>query len=343
VTAADGDRHRRLARSRAYALLGDLLRRGLRPEHLAVVGEIGELARVLRLPFDEDAEGAAHYALFGHEVFPFESAFVALDGQLGGAAAAAVQRRYVAAGFAPDAASDAPDHVGHELAFLGYLSRLEHASSGTPARAGLWRGALASFLDAHLLAWLPALSTAVRMRAEPFWAAVVELALNLAVSHRAELAGDEAVGAEWGSALPLEPPPLPDLEDSTTSVRDVARALLVPARSGLLLARAELAAVARKLGVPRGFGDRREMLAALFVGAGEGGCLPELLASLEAAVVEWETVLDEYETLWPTLRLAPWRARLAGSRRLLGALAVGSQRVAVTVSAQPSISVCTRD
>jgi TorA maturation chaperone TorD len=86
----------------------------------------------------------------------------------------ALQSRYTGAGFRPACASLAPDHLTVELHFLGHL--LELASGEGPA-ARRAAAAARTFLEAHVLSWLPALRAEVSARREgSFYAAVLATA-----------------------------------------------------------------------------------------------------------------------------------------------------------------------
>ena len=86
----------RLARQRAYALLGALLVEGLDAEGLSRVRALPGLGDALppestSEAAELDALAAEHQALFGHEVFPFSGVFMGPSGLVGeGAAAGAV-------------------------------------------------------------------------------------------------------------------------------------------------------------------------------------------------------------------------------------------------------------
>lgn len=99
---------------------------------------------------------------------PYESCYVAADGQGPGWMPAVLARTYARAGLnvAPQA-GESPDHVAVELEFMAYLCAREAAAWAEPApREAL--GLLAqerSFLRLHLGRWLGAFAAEVRARA----------------------------------------------------------------------------------------------------------------------------------------------------------------------------------
>jgi len=108
---------------------------------------------------------------------PFES--VALESRLMGDSTVAVEAAYREAGFnapAPDAGP--PDHLGAELRFLSLAcyQEMEAWQAGDCAAAAGWVERERSFLDEHLLAWVPQHCKCLTQAAEtPFYRAAVSL------------------------------------------------------------------------------------------------------------------------------------------------------------------------
>ena len=103
-----------------------------------------------------------HTRLFGgvakrHKLpAPFES--VALESRLMGDSTVAVEAAYREAGFdAPVPEAGPPDHLGAELRFLALACHQEMEAWGASdhATAATWVERERSFLDEHLLAWVP--------------------------------------------------------------------------------------------------------------------------------------------------------------------------------------------
>lgn len=87
---------------------------------------------------------------------PYES--VVREGNLPGECTVAVSAAYLAAGFnAPVPEAGPADHMGAELRFLALLCHREHEAwkSGREADASAWLEKERSFLDEHVLQWVP--------------------------------------------------------------------------------------------------------------------------------------------------------------------------------------------
>ncbi|MCA9704921.1 MAG: hypothetical protein KDK70_03615 [Myxococcales bacterium] len=111
------------------------------------------------------------------------------------------------------------------------------------------------------------------------------------------------------------------LEHRDEVMRAVAEALGTAARCGVHLTRRDLDVVARRSGLPRGFGGRRDTLEALLRAAAEYGVMPRLIAQLDALLAARD---DGYAALAQEPGLAEhvpgWRRRLAATRGLLARL-----------------------
>jgi hypothetical protein len=166
----------------------------------------------------------------------------------------------------------------------------------------------------HIVCWLP-----------PYLSRVAELAAPAYRSWASVLL--EALAAE---ARTLEPPsvePLhfreagPRLPEEYETVEDLTAALLAPARSGLILARADLARMARELGAGARIGDRRFVLGGLV--RQEGDRALSWLADEAARQASLHTV-------WP-VELHPvrgfWTSRAERSVSALAQLRGGSSSV----------------
>lgn len=94
---------------------------------------------------------------------PYESAFVAVPMYGQAALSVEVEQHYRDAGLTLSGGfgGELPDHVAAELEFMAYLCGQEAlASDETPALR--WRDQQLSFLEQHLLRWLPDLSARLR-------------------------------------------------------------------------------------------------------------------------------------------------------------------------------------
>ncbi|MCB9680439.1 MAG: molecular chaperone TorD family protein [Alphaproteobacteria bacterium] len=301
-----------LSRSRTWALLGRLLLEGPTPGVAAWVAAVPALADTL-VASDDDARAARHHAILGSEVFPYASAFLSDDGLLGGDVAGAVRARFAAAGFSARVSGVEPDHAGMIclcLAFLGEME-VEALDDGRDDVLARVRALQADVLGADVLPWFPALAVALERQGDPFYATVGALAVELAAAHDA------------APSPVILPPPLDVLDEPKAGLATVARALLVPGRSGWFLSRADLIRLGRAVEVPPGFGPRWKMLEALLVGAVDHGRAREALAALTAEIGTWDEGFAGWEALG--LPVSPWRERLAVTKGALQRLSEAAQ------------------
>jgi putative dimethyl sulfoxide reductase chaperone len=323
-----------LARSRSYALLADLFLQGLTAGSLAYLQTIPDIAAVLPADFDQDEAAADHYQLFGFNVFPYESIFLDPAGLLGGSITDEVVGSYSQAGFAigpagNQAAGESPDHLGHELRLMAFLGAAEADAwdDGLPAEAARMAGQQRAFLDQHLLQWLPPFVLAVEQQDQPLYGRLARLALDLASAHRQELGGRAGAAAAR--------PPAPDLlADEKTGLREIAAYLLTPPYSGLYLSREDIGRLARAHHLPRGFGDRSQILLNLLRAAADYDRVGEVLADLAGLAQGWAAgygqMAESPEVPESTLHLVArdWQATAAGTASLLEEMARVAGRLA---------------
>ena len=258
-----------LARSRAYALLSHLYLRGLTPDVLPQVATIDEFRAALPAACDPDLAAAAHTQLFGFNVFPYQSVFLDPACLLGGAEGNRVARCYAEAGYRVAVATTEPDHIGHELGLLAFLcgAEADALQDGQVRAAQHTRRLQQAFLDEHLLWWLPVFVVAVRGQQDAFYAAVADMTQALVIAHRLEL-GEGNVAHR--PAAPARLPAVADLLDAPDAgLKEVADFLATPVSAGVYLSRDDIARLSRACALPRGFGDRRQMLTNLLRAAAE--------------------------------------------------------------------------
>lgn len=319
----------RAARQRAYALLGTLLVEGLGAEGLARVRALPGLGDALPAgaelggAAELDALAAQHQALFGHEVFPFAGVFMGPGGLVGeGAAAGVVRAGHRALGLVPPS-EPSPDHLGQGLLLLEVLVDAErqaraHRDVDDVRTLEGWQRRV---LDEALLPWMPPLWAALTGQPVTVWTRAVELAVGVLARHCSELGG---LSLTAGLSLASGPGPFASgdvetvLDEPKAGLAAVARALVTPVRSGVYLARRDLAVLARRTELPQGFGPRADVLERMLRVAAEYGQLPRMMDELRRLL---EARDDAYAGLAAEPGLAPyvpaWRRRLAGSLRLV--------------------------
>ena len=340
------------ARSRGYLLLGRLFLRGVTDDVLDHVRAVEPLAdHVSAFPTDADGEldrdeaGAAHHDVFGFNVFPYQSTFIDETSRAGGDETERVADFYREAGFPLVQTAESPDHVGVELNFLGFLSKMEAENTGPDAEAA--RDFSRRFLDEHLLQWFTALRHALHVHEHPFYRALADVTAEMLIDHRRALAGDGGVtptftrdADDTARHAPRPPSAQPDpkgtdmLDDERTGLRDIAEYLLVPAHAGIYLSRATIRALSRTGNLPAGFGARDDMMSNLLNSAADYDGLERLTDLLIAHTADtraaWEAFgaeipdltgpiadkwigrLDDTEQLFDEIRSAAVQQQLSG-------------------------------
>lgn len=314
---------RALARSRAYGLLGDLFLDGLDARSLLAWRQVdGGVLADPAAPVDLEAAAEAHARLVLIGLPPYEGAFLAADGLLGGDTTAAVRTDRALAGLG-DPPGHEPDHVGSELAWLAFLSGAEADAKRDgvdPERIlALQRGAL----DDHLLRWVPQWVTHLRGLptrgdADSVYVRGAELALAVLTEHRGSL-GDRALPGRPASGWDL-PPAAPVLEDPRAGLRAIAEHLCVPCQCGGYLARDTIAAIGRSLDLPMTFGARPDLLEGLFCAAAQYGRVPEVCTALDQLLAGWS---DAWTSPWS----APWVERAGITRAMLARVAAAAREL----------------
>lgn len=291
-----------IARGRAYALLGDLFRRG--PKRLDHLRSVAALTPHLPAACDDEAL-AAHHRVFGQELPPYEGVFLHERALLGGPRTSAVRIAMSEGGFTPDESDAEPDHVGTELAFLAHLCGAEADAwrDGLPTAAGRLQALQRAFLRLHLLRWLPPLVVAIEGVDPGLYAAAGRLALELAVDHLGEAPQDPPLA---------EPPDI--LSREKTGMRQIGDFLAVPLNTGALLTPTAIRGVGRAAGVPAGFGKRGMLLENLLQSAIRNGRLPALLAALD------EHLAAQGAELAGVQGGGPWVQRVSECREMVGRL-----------------------
>jgi hypothetical protein len=95
--------------------------------------------------------------------------------------------------------------------------------------------------------------------------------------------------------------------------------LTTPPYSGFYLSRDTVAQLARAQNIPRGFGDRTQMLTNLLRGAAQFDALPALVDDLQTVLTTWQDAYTDYAASMPTLApfAAVWQERISQTGRML--------------------------
>ena len=192
--------------------------------------------------------------LFVFQLYPYASVYLGAEGMLGGEARDRISGFWRA--LSPETPPAEADHLALMLAFYARLCELATAE-GEGATSANWEQARKAFLWEHLLSWLPVYLVKLNDLAAPFYRRWSDVLL------KALLAEAEATGQP--ASLPLHLRAAPPLADPRrVEVREFMQSLLAPARSGMILTRADLSRAARHLGLGTRLGERAFILRALF-------------------------------------------------------------------------------
>jgi TorA maturation chaperone TorD len=304
-----------LTRSAAYALLGNLIHRGLDEKTLSQVQTLEPLAETLPQPLKLDELAAAHHRFFQEETQPFAGAHLHVQGLCGGEEAQKARAHFSRAGFAANFSDLTLDHLTPALFFLSFLCGAEGDAleDEKPRIVEALQGLQRDFFDAVLLPWWVAYAVSTQDAPRSFWRQVISLTVELVAEHRLDLAHlPEGIA---GESLPPRPALL---EDPKTSLKDVARLLTTPSLTGMHLGPGQITRLSRQTQIPRGFGAKWQMVENLFHSAVELDALPALFSA-------WDALLVRQMDHWSTVRLLPalapfcdvWMERLRETQTLL--------------------------
>jgi TorA maturation chaperone TorD len=305
-----------------YALLGQLYLEGVTAVTLPTIQIIPSLAQTVKAPFSADESAAGHQTLLGFNVFPYESIFLDGSGLLGGAVTETVQHSYREAGFEVDAGSSSPDHIGHELALLAHLCGAEADAwqDNLAFKAEQMRQLQWDFLQEHLLRWLVPFVLAVKGQKRPFYTALAELTLEFILDHVSGIGiPDTQLKDNFGNWNSRNMQLSDLLANEKTSLKNIAEFLTTPLHSGIYLGRDDITRLARQQDLPRGFGDRAQMLANLMRSAVQYDGLPALLAELANIAERWGDEYGRFAATMPAITpfITPWHDRINNTRQAL--------------------------
>lgn len=245
--------------------------------------------------------------VFLFQLYPYASVYLGAEGMMGGEARDRVAGFWRALGLTPP---PEPDHLSVMLALYAQLEEKERA--GSPDEAAAWRNARGAFLWEHLLSWLPMYLQKLEEIATPFyqrWGDILKQALF-----------DEIETVEVQRQLPLHlRQPLQLADPREHGVEEFLQSLLAPARSGMIITRADLQRAARKLGLGLRLGERRFILNTLFNQDARG-----LLDWLAAEAARWLNRHRQNEEMLGALAES-WAERAAAAMRLLHELRVSAE------------------
>ena len=260
------------------------------------------IARVLDLGTPPNE--TVHSDLFLFQLYPYASVFLGDRAGIGGEARDRVAGFWRALGQEPPAE---PDHLATLLAAYARLVEAEEGAE-EDEDATSWRRTRHALLWEHILSWTLPFLTKLREIAPPFYQAWVDM-LEAALAQESA-----ALGAPSRTPLALrEAASLADPRE--TGGADFVGALLSPARSGIVLTRADLARAGRDLGLGLRIGERAYILKAMLA---QGA--PDTLWWLSEEARTWEMRHDRSGTIAPEVADV-WERRARSTADLLADLA----------------------
>lgn len=295
------------ARSGTYRFFAHLFAAEPDGRWLEFLGKNSDYLANLNLP-PKEAENEflellqVEYAnIFLLNLYPYESVFVGAEPMLNTGETEAVQQFYHRYNFSVGGVRGKiknlpPDHLSAELRFLGFLAKYEAQArrENQPRKAELLGRSAYTFLQKHLLCWLPVMSLNVaRVTRHDFYPNLTAQALSFVLfdyQHLQELYRDnEPVSLN----LANEP------NFAYESLPDVVNFLITPSRSGFLLTKIEIGRLAKQLQLPPGGENRFQMLWALFEQAARYEVLPVLLSALADIATEYMQALENLAKEFP--------------------------------------------
>lgn len=213
--------------------------------------EMERAAEVLGLgPVPSAAE---HTDVFLFQLYPYASVYLGGEGQMGGEARDRIAGFWRALGETPPPESD---HLAVMLAAYAELAEREAASAEDDAAAARWRHARSAFLWEHLLSWLPVYLDKLREIETAFYGEWRKLLSAVLLEEALRLRAPDVLPAALRDA-----PPLGELDEA--GGEEFLAAVTTPARTGMILLRADLERCARSLGMGLRKGERRYALKGL--------------------------------------------------------------------------------
>lgn len=193
----------------------------------------------------EQPSAVEHTEVFLHQLPPYASIYLDLEGKIGGEAREVVAGFWRAVGVMPP---PDPDHLSALLGLWAALLASSDEPAAEPERSRLTTHAATALVTEHLASWLPAYLARVRELADAVYAGWAELLTQVV----AAAVDRDATSAHLAAAV-----------SRPVSSGELVPYLLTPVRSGLVLTKADLYRAGRELALGIRIGERSYALDAL--------------------------------------------------------------------------------
>ncbi len=268
---------------------------------------VSEALRLGALPTADE-----YTELFIFQLYPYASVYLGAEGMLGGEARDAISGFWRALGEMPPVEAD---HLAVMLALYARLVELEDGENESTHRAS-WRRARKAYLWEHLLSWLPVYLSKLAELAPPFYRKWGEILLESLLAEALVLGEQDSLSLHLRAASGLIDP------RQSEDAGEFCQSILTPARSGMILTRADLTKAGRKLGMGLRMGERKFILKALL--AQDASAIFDWL--IEEAIVWTKRHQEHREALGGIGRA--WEEKSKAAASLLEELKVSAQEVA---------------
>lgn len=266
--------------------------------------ESERVAEALELgPLPDESE---YTEIFLFQLYPYASVYLGEEGMIGGEARDRVAGFWRALAQTPPRE---PDHLALMLALYASLCGMEEDETDARKRSGL-RNARKTFLWEHLLSWLPVYLDKLNEIATPFYLKWSKVLLQ-SLAEEVEIVGEQ----EQLSLHLRERVELVDPREGETE--KFLQSLLTPARSGIILTRADLQRAARSLSLGSRLGERLFILKALF-----GQDAARVLAWLAQETSKWTALHSKRARVFGDTAKV-WEEKSKATSKLLKQLAAG--------------------
>jgi TorA maturation chaperone TorD len=190
---------------------------------------------------------------FLFQLYPYASVYLGVEGMMGGEARDLIAGFWRALSLTPPAE---PDHLSLMLALYAQLVEREESESDA-ALSRRWRHARKAFLWEHLLSWLPVYLQKLGDVAAPFYRRWGETLRDALILEAEKLGRPAEVSLHLRQSHSL-------LDPREHGTEEFLQSLLAPARSGMILVRADLSRAGRRLDLGLRIGERKFILKSLF-------------------------------------------------------------------------------